>query len=37
MIKKNSNTPKSMSGSKRDIKEKNSNLYKIMLLKCMDF
>ena len=39
MIKKNSNTPKSKFGSKRETKEKknNSNLYKILLLKCMDF
>ena len=37
MIKKNSNTPKSRFGSKRDTKKKNSNLYKILLLKCMDF
>ena len=38
MIKKNSNTPKSRFRSKRDTKEKkNSNLYKILLLKCMDF
>ena len=37
MIKKNSNTPKSRSGSKRDTKEKKCNIYKILFLKCMDF
>ena len=38
MIKKNSNTPKSRFGSKCDTKKKkNSNLHKILLLKCMDF
>ena len=37
MIKKNSNTPKSRMGSKRETKEKNSNLFKLLLLKYMNF